>query len=119
MVGDLIAVGEFSAFDRLAGEGEKQRLLGRLGVGGVALLVAGHVGELVEREFAGQHAGGGLPRDVEDVVVVVVGCPRALVGVCSNVDIDGPREAVFGFEEIRCAQKRVGGNSALDANVHV
>jgi len=88
-------------------------------MGGVLLFVAGHVGELVEGELPGQHAGGGLLRDVEDVVVVVVGRPCALVGILADVDFNRPREAVFGFKQIRRAEKRIRGDRALDVNIHV
>jgi len=53
VVCDLIAVGEFAPFDALAGQGEIEHFLGRLGVGRVSLLVASHVCELMKGEFAG------------------------------------------------------------------
>jgi len=48
----------------------------------------------------------------------VEGTPH-LVGVFADVYLDRLREAVFCFEEIRRAQKRIRGDRSLDANIHV
>ena len=110
---------QFAALDRPAGEREEECLLRRLDVRGVGLLVASHVGELVEGEFTGHDARRCLSGDVQYVVVLVVARPRPFVRVVSDVDADRPLEVVLGLEEVRRAEKRVRGGGPQYAHIHV
>ena len=84
----------------------------------MAALVAVHVRELVERELASHRGRGGLPGDVEDVVVVVVARPRALVGVLPDANLDGALEVVAGLEDIAGAEKRGSRAGTGHAQLH-
>jgi len=60
----------------------------------------------------------GLLGDVENVVVVVVAGPRALVGVLADAHLDRLFEVVFGLEDVAGAEERFGGAPARHAQFH-
>ena len=82
-------------------------------------LVAVHVGELVECEFACYRARGRLSRDDQQVAVGVVADAGPFVGI--RTDLDGHRavEVVFGLEEVARPEKRVGWAGAAHSYPHV
>ncbi len=119
VVGELLALPEDVALDAAAGEGEEEDLGESHRVRDVLVLVAGHVGVLVEREFARHHGRRGAPRDVEHVPVVVVAGPRPLVGVLADADVHRFLDLVLVFEEVPRAEERPGGDGTVDPYIHV
>ena len=119
VVRELIALREHAPLDLSPGKREEENFIHRERVGGMAFLVAVHVRVLVEREFARHRGRCGLPGDVEDVVVVVVARPRALVRVLADVDVHGLAEVVVYLEDVTGTEKRCGRTRTLHENIHV